>query len=53
MATSESVIANLEASMKMLSLTSKNADKILSRNKLREIEKTLKTLENQKDDVKV
>ena len=51
MATSETVMANLEAGMKMISLTSKNIDKILIINKLREIEKSLKTLEHQKDEV--
>ena len=51
MANSISVQANLEANMKMLSLTNKNADNVLSKNKLRDIEKSLKHLENLKDEI--
>ena len=49
--TSELIQHQLETCMKMLTLTSKGVVKLLEKNKLRDIQKTLKILEDQKDQV--
>ena len=49
--TIESLTKQLEVNMKMLSLTSKSVVKVITRNKLKEIEKTQKILEEQKEEV--
>ena len=49
--TSELIQHLLETCMKMLTLTSKGVVQFLEKNKLRDIQKTLKILEDQKDQV--
>ena len=50
MDTSESIKKNLEAAIKMLSLNCKSVAKVISRNKERELEKTLRTIEDQREE---
>ena len=50
MGTSESIKKKLEAAIKMLSLNCKSVAKVISRNKERELEKTLRTIEDQREE---
>ena len=50
METSEATEVKLEATIKMLSLSCRGVDKVISRNKVRDLEKTLRTLEEQKEE---